>query len=268
MPLKLPANTITKPQLLESSNGANPYENRGDVALAFEKGGNLKDFQPDRYGFNQNVQEEINRLPEGMGLQETAWGVAKSGQPSNVDFSAAIEYQVAQKDRYGPYGELYGGVRDEPYELIRNQQETALINQQQPEGNAPIGNARMGWNPFIASAAEPTGYIGEGVQFGNTTPKQESQQETWFGGFDKFQKGISDKAYAAYGSLFGLTGEQAKMGVEISTARSEAIGNISPIPQTSYGMGNRFNKRNIRPTSKSRSNVWNRFWIGCRFTSS
>ena len=91
---------------------ANPFENRGDVALALEKGGNLKDFTPDRYGFNQNVGKELGLLPGGKGIQETQWEIAKTGRAADVDFRPAIEYQVSQTGRYGVYGNLAGGIPD------------------------------------------------------------------------------------------------------------------------------------------------------------
>ena len=108
---------------------ANPFENRGDVALAFEKGGNQRDFTVDRYGFNPNVGNMINTLPNGQGLQETSWTVAKTGQPANVDFQPAIDYQVSQKGKYGPYGYLEGGIVDKvdvSVPTVRNPQEPRL----------------------------------------------------------------------------------------------------------------------------------------------
>ncbi len=148
---------------------ANPFENRGDVALALEKGGNLKDFQPDRYGFNPNVGSMIGTLPGGKGIQETQWEIAKTGRAANVDFQPAIEYQVSQKGRYGPYGYLAGGIPDKVE--VSAPRDTPKIDPILP----PTPTLKTGtpmskdWNPFVVSAAEPIGYISEGVQIPNTT---------------------------------------------------------------------------------------------------
>ena len=199
---------------------ANKYENWGDVALAVEKGGNLKDFTVDKYGFNPNVggalgytkpmkyqgwegdaaigQQQGRQvggvLPGGLGLQETAWGMAKSGKAANVDFQPALDYVNYQKDRMGPYGNLYGGVRD----TTPNMPPGAGT----PPSEGPIGNARLAWGVIAptqvpapvqersfldqlnydiggalgirAGAAEPIGYISEGKQLGWTgQPKTE-----------------------------------------------------------------------------------------------
>lgn len=92
---------------------ANPFEYAGDLALALEKGGNPKDFTKKTYGFNPDVGRELGLLPGGKGLQETAWDVAKTGQPSQGSFEDAIRVVGAARGLYGPYGGLYGGKADE-----------------------------------------------------------------------------------------------------------------------------------------------------------
>jgi hypothetical protein len=155
---------------------ANPWENQGDIALAILKGGNPKDFTPDKYGFQPNVQETLNRLPGGQGIQENAWQVAKSGQPVQTDFKPAIDYLNSQSGKYGVYGNLYGGVKDTNTPAVvvtanRNAGTTPFnpvlfeASLKRPfvssSVSSPSGND---WNPFVASAAEPIGYISEGWQ--------------------------------------------------------------------------------------------------------
>jgi hypothetical protein len=96
---------------------ANPFENRGDVALALEKGGNAKDFTPATYGFNPNVGSMLGLLPGGKGFQESEWDTAVArdkgrAAPAPVSFMDAINYQAAQQGRMGVYGNLFGGVKD------------------------------------------------------------------------------------------------------------------------------------------------------------
>jgi len=170
---------------------ANPYENWGDVALAVEKGGNLKDFTVDKYGFNPNVGgalgytkpmkyggwesdaalgQQLTRqvggvLPGGQGLQETAWTMAKTGKAANVDFQPAIDYVNYQKGRMGPYGALYGGIPDTTPNIPPGRG-TPGTGAGTVVSTAPVGGAPLSkdWNPFVASAAAPTGYISEGIQ--------------------------------------------------------------------------------------------------------
>jgi hypothetical protein len=106
---------------------ANPFENRGDVALALEKGGNGKDFTPATYGFNPNVGSMLGILPMGKGFQESEWDTAVArykgkAAPAPVSFMDAINYQAAQQGRMGVYGNLLGGVKDtEPNVPVRTQ---------------------------------------------------------------------------------------------------------------------------------------------------
>lgn len=155
---------------------ANPFENRGDVALAFEKGGNLRDFTPDRYGFNPNVGAMIGKLPDGQGIQETQWQVAKTNTAANVDFQPAIDYQVSQKGKYGVYGGLAGGIPDKVDVPVPTAEKIA----REPFGAGPaisrnVTEQGKDWNPFVVSAAEPIGYISEGWQM----PKNELSPGTY-----------------------------------------------------------------------------------------
>jgi hypothetical protein len=91
---------------------ANPFENRGDVALAFLKGGNPKDNFAKNYAFNPNVQTMTSLLPSGFGVQERPWKEARTGKQDRVDYSPAVNYLNAQEGRYGVYGNLAGGIPD------------------------------------------------------------------------------------------------------------------------------------------------------------
>jgi hypothetical protein len=90
---------------------ANPFENWGDVSLAFEKGGYGKDFGKN-YAFNPNVGRLIAALPGGRGLQEVGWQTARTGITSPGDFFSAIGFVNSQRNRQGVYGRLAGGIPD------------------------------------------------------------------------------------------------------------------------------------------------------------
>jgi len=95
---------------------ANPYENQGDVALAFEKAGsNPKDFGNGNYDFNPNVKTMINILPGGVGLQQNAWEAARTGIRQRTDYKPAIVFLNAQQGRQGVYGNLAGGIPDKAH---------------------------------------------------------------------------------------------------------------------------------------------------------
>lgn len=101
---------------------ANPYENVADIALSWEKAGNVKDNFGKNYAFNPNVNTLLSKLPTDqngnpMGLQEYDWKGATANYkgtvpPAPVSWMPAIEFINSQHGKYGVYGELYGGVRD------------------------------------------------------------------------------------------------------------------------------------------------------------
>jgi hypothetical protein len=105
---------------------ANPFENEGDIALAFEKAGNQKDNFNANYAFNPNVGSVLQVLPQvrktdgslsPVGLQEYSWMGAIARDRNNPDVGAvsflpAINYLNSQRGRQGVYGDLAGGVRD------------------------------------------------------------------------------------------------------------------------------------------------------------
>lgn len=87
----------------------NPFENWGDVSLAFLKAGNPKDDFARNYRFNSNVGELIDVLPERKGLQEHSWDAALAIDRNmpvlpQVSFSAAISKVSASRRTMGIYG--------------------------------------------------------------------------------------------------------------------------------------------------------------------
>ena len=105
---------------------ANRFENVGDIALAFEKAGNVKDEISRNYVFNPNVANVMHVLPHRIhpdgsmtpvGLQEYSWmgAVARErglSEPGAVSFMPAIDFINTQVGRQGVYGDLAGGVKD------------------------------------------------------------------------------------------------------------------------------------------------------------
>ena len=222
-PIEVSSEIHRKELLTGQPYPANPAENAGDVALAFEKGGNLKDFTQKTYGFNPNVGGMIGVLPQGQGLQETAWRVAKTGEPANVDFMPAVDYLNTQKGRYGPYGALAGGIPDR-VQIISTPQGTPAgqyteSNAKQPFVSAMIGTGNekgmvgKDWNPMVVSAAEPIGYISEGIQIpsapketppGLTMLNAVSPEGTWnFYGIPIDVNAVKQSAHVISGEISG-----------------------------------------------------------------
>jgi len=96
---------------------ANPYEYQADLAVEFLKG------SPDKSSeFFSPVSGEMSRyLPKGQGVQEFAWGEAitdykrqnvdaRTPYPKQVSFMEGVKYLGAAEGKYGPYGNLYGGI--------------------------------------------------------------------------------------------------------------------------------------------------------------
>ena len=96
---------------------ANPYENVGDMALAFEKAGNVKENFARDYGFNRDVGEFMMTLPTDqmgspVGLQEASWREAATGRQDRADYMPAVDYMATMMGRQGVYGNLAGGIKD------------------------------------------------------------------------------------------------------------------------------------------------------------
>jgi hypothetical protein len=244
---------------------ANPFEYAGDLALALQKAGNPKDFTPQTYGFNKGVSDEISLLTGGKGLQETSWDVAKTGQPAMVSFEPAIQALNAADGLYGVYGNLSGGKQDtrSAFEGLSAPSPLTIATPTPPQANleaiglpAPFRSTlagsvpSQGNNPLVpsVSAAGQEGATG-GMQvlpkpFLSTFNAAPAPDTSLFGtigkGIGDFQKDVSDKIYSGYGSLFGLTGEQAKLGVKSAGTIWETMGNVAPNPTNlglSFGVG-------------------------------
>jgi hypothetical protein len=56
-------------------------------------------------------------------------------------------------------------------------------------------------------------------------------------GWEDYNKVLSDKAYGGYGSLFGLSADEARKGVEISTIFATGQANASPTPTNLFAAG-------------------------------
>jgi len=129
---------------------ANRFENVGDIALAFEKAGNVKDEISRNYVFNPNVANVMHVLPHRIhpdgsmtpvGLQEYSWmgAVARErglSEPGAVSFMPAIDFINTQVGRQGVYGDLAGGVKDTYTPL--------------PSGHEHGGVIRMQPSPVVA----------------------------------------------------------------------------------------------------------------------
>jgi hypothetical protein len=219
---------------------ANTRENIGDIALGWEKAGNVKDNLGKNYAFNPNVGTLISVLPKDangqpMGLQEYDWRGAAANykgtsQPAPVDWNPAIDYINSQAGRQGVYGNLYGGKPDVITPTpVTNDKETTMggtfngvpseANAKRPfvSANAPVqGNLPTGkdWNPFVAGAATPVGQISEGWQM----PKSEKsdlmvlwapeQKTPGWGVLTPENRGVTTTIIPATGEnikIFGIT---------------------------------------------------------------
>ena len=97
----------------------NPYENIGDAALAFLKGGNVKDDFAKNYAFTPAPGSVIGLLPGGKGTQERDWQAAVAGKvvPERIEnYLPAIAAWRAAGGTTGVYGGL--GSRDQAGKLI------------------------------------------------------------------------------------------------------------------------------------------------------
>jgi hypothetical protein len=97
----------------------NPWENAGDAALGFLKGGGRDNFTSN-YNFNPDVVGKLaltSLLPGGLGLNETRWSAAAS--PDNMkdilsaNFRPAIMKVLGSESSTGPYGSLSGRGSDQ-----------------------------------------------------------------------------------------------------------------------------------------------------------
>ena len=82
---------------------ANPFEYKGDIAVQVLKGSADK-------GFSPVSGEVIPYLPSGKGLQDYGWDIAE-GKAEKVNYLPALAYMETATGMYGPYGNLYGGVK-------------------------------------------------------------------------------------------------------------------------------------------------------------
>jgi hypothetical protein len=232
---------------------ANPYEYSGDLALALLKAGNPKDFTQQAYGYNKDVDKMISLLPGGKGLQETSWNVARDGLPARGSFLPAITVLSQSEGLYGVYGDLAGGKKDTRSAFEGINIPTASGSYGEKATNSPLNaivpgeygaGVLSGMNPLIVSAGTQAGATG-GVNIDwaskkpflstvgtpSTPAKEQSIFDTIGKGFGDFQKDASDRIYSGYGSLFGLTGDQARLGVRLAGISAETMGDVAPIPQ-------------------------------------
>jgi hypothetical protein len=92
-------------KVAETPIPANRYEYQGDLAVEFLKGTPTKASE-----YFSPVSGEMSKsLPGGVGLQQSAWEVAKTGKTSTLNYSVAVEKLSSAAGQYGPYGKLWGG---------------------------------------------------------------------------------------------------------------------------------------------------------------
>lgn len=148
--------------------GPNPYENAGDAALTFLKGGG-RDVLSKSYNWNPSIVGDLgvaNLLPGGKGTQETAWSGDKG-----ANFFPAISSWQSAKSSYGPYGSLAKG-SNESVSLMPKAYQQALVD---------IGSGKR--EGSVYSYAIPDSFVRSQesirgiVPYNEMTPQQQRQAD-------------------------------------------------------------------------------------------